>query len=80
MTYTAEQLREWAEAIESGNWPIGGEVIAPILLAHATAVEALLPAKVAIAKITARPNDMHVRRDAEITCFYAVQRALKETK
>lgn len=80
MTYTAEQLREWAEAIESGNWPIGGEVIAPILRAHAVAVGALLPAKVAIAEITKRPNDMRVRRAAEIACFYAVQRALTEPK
>jgi hypothetical protein len=42
---------------------------------QAVLVEALTPAFKAIDAISANPNDMQRRRDAEVNCFYAVQRA-----
>lgn len=42
---------------------------------QAVLVEALTPAFKAIDAISADPNDMQRRRDAEVNCFYAVQRA-----
>lgn len=59
---TGKELRQQAE-------------IEALRARQAVLVEALTPAFKAIDAISADPNDMQRRRDAEVNCFYAVQRA-----
>ena len=39
MEYTPSQLREWAEAISSGNWPMFGHEVASAFIDHAAKIE-----------------------------------------